>query len=473
MLKILYAAGEAAPFIKVGGLGDVAGALPKELCKLGADVRVILPMYSAIGEKRRDFEYVTHIFINNSWRKQYCGIFRKEVGNVTYYFIDNESYFDRQSVYGEYDDGERFAFFSRAVLEVLPVIDFIPDILHVNDWHTAIIPALLDTQFRSRPGYSSIRTVFTIHNIEFQGKFDPYILGDVFGMATEHKPLLYYGECINLVKGAIECADRVTTVSPNYASEILDPYYAFGLEYILRARQYKLSGILNGIDTEVYNPETDKGIKTNYSVKTRNLKFHNKFALQTELSLKKTNDVPLIGMVTRLTHQKGLDMVCKRLEWMLSNDIQLVILGSGDKGYEQCIQDFAERYPDKMRAVIGFDAALAQRIYAGADFFLMPSEFEPCGLAQMIALRYGTIPIVRATGGLYDTVIPFNPETNEGNGINFVQIDENDMADAIWRAICIYKDKTAFSQIKKNAMSGDYSWRASAEKYLELYRSLV
>lgn len=472
-MKILYAAGEAAPFVKVGGLGDVAGALPKALCELGEDVRVILPMYSAIGHRLSDLKYITHIYISNSWRKQYCGIFEYKLGNVTYYFIDNEYYFKREKVYGEYDDGERFAFFSRAVLEVLPVIDFIPDVLHCNDWHTAVIPALLDTQYRQRPGYGSIKTVFTIHNIEFQGKFDPYILGNVFGLPTETKPLLYYGDCLNLVKGGIECANRVTTVSPNYANEILDPYYSFGLEYILRARQYKLSGILNGIDTEIFDPATDKGIKTNYNINTRNLKYHNKFALQTELGLEKTNARPLIGMVTRLTHQKGLDMVCKRLEWMLSNDLQLVILGSGDREYEDCIRSMADAHPDKMRAVIGFDAALAQRIYAGADFFLMPSEFEPCGLAQMIALRYGTIPIVRATGGLADTVIPFNPETGEGNGINFHSVDENDMADAVWRAICLFKDKKQFSLIKKNAMSGDYSWRASAEKYIELYRSIV
>ena len=296
-MKVLFVAGEAAPFVKVGGLGDVAGALPKELCALGIDVRVILPMYSKIGEKRRDFKYINHIYIDNSWRKQYCGVFEYREGNVTYYFIDNESYFDRPNVYGEHDDGERFAFFSRAVLEILPIIDFIPDILHCNDWHTAIIPVLLDTEFRARAGYGNIKTVFTIHNIEFQGKFDPYVLGDLFGMGEEIKPLLFYGDCINLVKGAIECANKVTTVSPNYANEILDPYYAFGIEYILRARQFKLSGIINGIDTEVYNPETDKRIKTNYSVKTRNLKFHNKYALQEELSLEKTNKKPLIPSI--------------------------------------------------------------------------------------------------------------------------------------------------------------------------------
>ena len=472
-MKILYAAGEAAPLIKVGGLGDVAGALPKELCAMGEDVRVIIPMYSAIGQMREKCKYITHFYINNSWRKQYCGVFEYKSDGVIYYLIDNEFYFNRTKVYGEFDDGERFAFFSRAVLEVLPVIDFIPDVVHCNDWHTALIPVLLDTQYRDRAGYGNIRTVFTIHNIEFQGKFNPYILGDVFGISVENRSLLLYGDNINLVKGAIECADRVTTVSPNYAGEILDPYYSYGLEHILRARQYKLSGILNGIDTDVFDPETDTRIKTNYNLKSRNVKYRNKYALEDELGLERSKDRPLIAMVTRLTHQKGMELICKRLEWLMSLDIQFVVLGSGEQCYEHALVNTAERYPDKMRAVIGFDADLAQRIYAGADFFLMPSEFEPCGLAQMIALRYGTIPIVRATGGLADTVIPFNPQTYEGNGINFCSVDDGDMANAVWRAIELYKNKPAFAAAKKNAMSGDYSWKVSAQKYLDLYKSIV
>ena len=472
-MRVLFAAGEAAPLIKVGGLGDVAGALPKALCALGEDVRVIIPMYSAIGDMREKCTYLTHIYINNAWRKQYCGIFEYKSDGVTYYLIDNEYYFNRYNVYGEFDDGERFAFFSRAVLEVMPVIDFIPDVLHCNDWHTALVPVLLDTQYRDRPGYGMIKTVFTIHNIEFQGKFNGYILGSVFGIDTECKPLLWYGDNINLVKGAIECSNKVTTVSPNYANEILDPFYSYGLEHILHSRRYKLSGILNGIDTDAFNPETDPRIKTNYSLETRSQKFRNKYALLDELGFERDNSIPLIGMVTRLTHQKGLDMVCKRLDWMLSQNLRLVILGSGAKEYEDCISAYAAAHPDKMRAIIGFDSALAQRIYAGADFFLMPSEFEPCGLAQMIALRYGTIPIVRKTGGLSDTVIPYDYTTGEGNGIDFVNIDENDMADAVWRALELYADKKHFSQVKKNAMSGDYSWNVSAQKYLELYRSIV
>ena len=472
-MKILYAAGEAAPFIKVGGLGDVAGALPQALRALGHDIRVVIPMYSAIGAMRDKCTYITHFYINNSWRKQYCGIFEYKAQGLTYYLIDNEFYFNRPNVYGEFDDGERVAFFSRAVLEILPVIDFFPDILHCNDWHTAIIPVLLDCQYRQRPGYGMIKTLFTIHNIEFQGKFDAYILGNVFGLPEDKLPLLYYGDCINLVKGAIECSDRVNTVSPTYAGEILDERYAFGLEHILRARQFKLSGIVNGIDTESYNPQTDSAIKVNYSVNTRNLKYHNKFALQEELGLEKRNDIPMIGMVTRLTHQKGLDIVCRRLEWLMTLDIQLVVLGSGDYGYERWLSDTAFAHQDKMRAVIGFDSVLARKIYAGADFFLMPSEYEPCGLAQLISMRYGTIPIVRKTGGLADTVFPFNPQTGEGNGINFEQFDDNDMANAIWRATELYRDKKQFAAVKKNAMSGDYGWDKSARLYEELYQSII
>ncbi|MBP3480938.1 MAG: glycogen synthase GlgA [Clostridia bacterium] len=472
-MKILYAAGEAAPFIKVGGLGDVAGALPQALRAMGHDIRVVIPMYSAIGAMREKCRYITHFYINNSWRKQYCGIFEYKAQDLTYYLIDNEFYFNRPNVYGEFDDGERVAFFSRAVLEILPVIDFFPDILHCNDWHTAIIPVLLDCQYRSRPGYGMIKTLFTIHNIEFQGKFDAYILGNVFGLPEDKLPLLYYGDCINLVKGAIECSDRVNTVSPTYAGEILNERYAFGLEHILRARQFKLSGIVNGIDTESYNPQTDSALKVNYSVATRNLKYHNKFALQEELRLQKRNDVPLIGMVTRLTHQKGMDIVCRRLEWLMTLDIQFVVLGSGDYGYERWLSDTAAAHQDKMRAVIGFDSVLARKIYAGADFFLMPSEYEPCGLAQLISMRYGTVPIVRKTGGLADTVFPFNPQTGEGNGINFEQFDDNDMANAIWRATELYRDKKQFSAVKKNAMSGDYGWNKSAGLYEQLYQSII
>ena len=472
-MKILFAAGEAAPFIKVGGLGDVAGALPKALNAAGHDVRVVIPMYSAIGEKRKECKELCHFFLDNSWRKQYCGVFTRTVDGVIYYLIDNEYYFDRPNVYGEYDDGERVAFFSRAILEILPYIDFYPDVLHCNDWHTALVPVLLDAQYRARAGYGLIHTLFTIHNIEFQGKFDPYILGGVFGLPEENKPLLMYDGCLNLLKGAIECADRINTVSPTYAREILDPAYSFGLEHILRAREYKLSGIVNGIDTVSYDPATDKAIKTNYSLATRQNKRHNKRALQAELGLEIHDDLPLIGMVGRLTHQKGIDLVVRRLDWLASLDIQLVILGTGDHGYEFALSSAASAHPGKFAAVIGFDGALARRIYAGSDLFLMPSEFEPCGLSQLIAMRYGSVPIVRKTGGLADTVIPFDPSSKTGNGVNFLQNDDGDMANAIWRAVELWKDKDIFTVLRKNAMSGDFGWASSAAEYEKLYTSIT
>ncbi|MBQ7935977.1 MAG: glycogen synthase GlgA [Clostridia bacterium] len=472
-MKILYAASEASPFIKVGGLGDVAGALPKALCRAGDDVRVILPYYGSIPPHLKEqCTYRTNFYLYNAWRSQYCGIFEAKIDGVTYYLLDNEYYFNRSETYGAYDDGERFAFFSRAILECLPLIDFIPDVLHCNDWHTALVPVLLDTQFRDRPGYGSIRTVFTIHNIEFQGKYDPYILGNVFGMDEQLKPLLYYGECINLMKGAIECSNRVTTVSNRYAQEIMDPPKSCGLEHILRARAYKVCGILNGIDTELFDPETDKRIAQNYNADRLSLKVENKKALQKELGLPETDDVPLFGMVTRLTHQKGMDLVRAKLDWLASQQVQVVILGTGDVAYELFLQDCAARYPENLRVCLAFDGNLAQRIYAGSDFFMMPSEFEPCGLAQMIAMRYGTLPIVHTTGGLADTVIPYNPQEKTGRGITFQSFNAEDFSNALWRAMELFKDQTHFNCARKNAMAGDYSWGPSVEAYQNLYRGL-
>lgn len=472
MNSVLYVASEAAPFIKVGGLGDVAGALPKALRNENLDARVILPLYGQISEEwRQKMTYLTNIHIRNAWREQYCGVFRCDVDGVPYYFIDNEYYFKRYGVYGESDDGERFAFFSRAVLEILPLIDFIPDVIHCNDWHTALIPVLLDAQFRSREDYRHIKSVFSIHNIEFQGKFDPYILGNVFGMSEDKKPLLFYGDCLNLMKGAIECSGAVTTVSESYAGEILNPYFSYGLHHILEARKYKLYGILNGIDTEKFDPATDPAIPHHYSFTTRGQKFRNKKALQKELGLAEEN-IPLIGMVGRLTLQKGLDLVRQEFHSIMKENVQFVLLGTGDYEYEEFFRQMQREYPQKVRAVIGFDAALAQRIYTGADLFLMPSKFEPCGLAQMIAMRYGTLPIVNAVGGLRDTVIPFDPETGTGTGITFQSYNSGDMMGAIRRAIALYYDKSAFSKAKANAMSGDYSWAKSAKKYIQIYNNL-
>ncbi len=472
MKKILFAASEAAPFIKVGGLGDVAGALPKALCEAGADCRVILPLYSSIPwEKREDLTPLMHFDIRNAWREQYCGVLTKKVGKVTYYFIDNEYYFNRYRVYGEADDAERFAFFSRAVLEVLPRVGFIPDVLHANDWHTALIPVLQDCEYCHREGYGNIKTVFTIHNIEFQGKFDPYILGSVFGLDESKKPMLFYGDCINLMKGAIETAHAVTTVSESYAGEILDPYFSCGLHHILAARQFKVCGITNGIDTDVFDPATDKNIATNYSYETRSQKFRNKKALRAEMNLP-AGDMPLLALVGRLTHQKGLDLLRMEFENVMATGAQMILLGTGDAEYEEFFREMQGRYPDAFRAIIGFDAALAQRIYAGADLFLIPSKFEPCGLTQMISMRYGTLPVVHAVGGLRDTVIPYDPTTGKGNGVNFLTYDSGDMMDAIRRAVKLYYDKPNYAKAKANAMRTDVSWKQSAGKYLALYERI-
>lgn len=472
-MKILFAASEALPFIKVGGLGDVMGALPKELVKKGIDARVVIPMYSAMSQAMRDrCTFEKFFYFSLGWRSCYCGIFKAEADGVTYYLIDNEQYFKRGGTYGEFDDAERFAFFSKAVLEILPQIDFFPDIIHANDWHTALVPVYLDTQFRSVPGYGSIKTVFSIHNIEFQGKYDMSILESVFGIYPSQSSLLEFDGCLNLMKGAIECSNVVTTVSRSYAKEILDPYFSFGLHPILEARQYKIHGIVNGIDTEVFNPETDPHIKTNYSLKTRGSKRFDKKALQQEVGLPELADVPVLGLVTRLTPQKGIDLFEPIMAELMEMDVQVVVLGSGYADYENYFKYCDFTYHDKFRAIIKFSAPLAQRIYAGADIFLMPSKSEPCGLAQMIAMRYGTIPVVHAVGGLKDTVVPFNEETGEGNGVNFQTFNANDMLDAIKRAIAIWSDKEQRKAIMSNAMSGDYSWKASSDEYLKIYESL-
>ncbi len=472
MKKVLFVTAEAAPFIKTGGLGDVAGALPGVLRAAGTDCRVILPLYSKIPVALKEqLQFIGCITVQHAWRKQYCGIFYAEMGGVPYYLLDNEYYFDRFGIYGENDDGERFAFFCRAVLAVLPIIDFFPDVMHCNDWHTAFLPVVLREEMRNRQGYENIRTVYTIHNIEFQGKYDPYILGDVFGMDVDKKEVLEYGGALNLMKGAIVTADAVTTVSQSYAEEILDPYFSYGLHHILADNKHKLYGIVNGIDVEKFDPATDPALPTHYSFATRGQKFRNKKALQKELGLEISN-VPVIGMVTRLTLQKGLDLVRQEFDNLLQEDIQFVLLGTGDYEYEAFFREMQQRYPDKVRSIIDFDAALAQRIYAGVDLFLMPSKFEPCGLAQLIAMRYGTVPIVNAVGGLRDTVSPFDPTTGEGRGITFQSYNSGDLMDALRRGIELVRDKNAYAKAKANCMSGDYSWTASGAKYLELYNNL-
>lgn len=473
-MKILFAASEALPFIKVGGLGDVAGALPKALVQKGHDVRVVIPLYSSMKQQMRDqCQYMKYFYFNFGWRSSYCGVFTALVDGVTYYLIDNEQYFKRPAPYGEYDDAERFAYFSKAVLEILPQVGFFPDVIHANDWHTALVSVYLDTQYRLIEGYGNIKTVFSIHNIEFQGKYGMEILESVLGIYKGQANLLEHDGCINLMKGAIECSNAVTTVSRSYAQEILSPYFSFGLDPILRARQYKLTGIVNGIDTHLFNPATDVHIHTNYTANTPDNKRFNKRELQREMGLPERNDIPLIGMVTRLTPQKGVDLLEQVMDKLMECDIQLIVLGTGYPDYENFMRYCEYAHHDKVRSCIMFSSSLAQKIYAGADMFLMPSRSEPCGLAQMIALRYGTIPIVHAVGGLKDTVHPFEAGSGTGNGVTFQSFNAYDMLDAIYRSMTIWYDKDQLKTILRNGMTGDYSWNASADEYIRIYESIL
>lgn len=473
-MKVLFAASEASPFVKVGGLGDVMGGLPKELNKKGVDARVILPLYSAINHKMREkLEYITNIYVENSWRNSYCGIFKAEVDGVIYYFIDNEQYFHREKVYGSYDDGEIFAFFSRAVLDVLPVIDFIPNIINVNDWHTSMVPVYLNAFYRHREEYRNIKTVLSIHNIEFQGKYDPFILGQLFGLDVSLKPLMMYDGCVNILKAGIESCDLVSTVSNNYADEILREEHSFGLHHILNARKNKLRGIINGIDTNVFNPKEDESIKTNYDITRIQNKRYNKIDLKNDMALSQDEDLPLIAMVTRLTKQKGLDLFYPVMDELSDLPMQFIILGTGDEEYENMLRGWEIRRHDKIRSVIKFSSSLASKIYAGADILLMPSKSEPCGLSQLIAMRYGTIPVVHTVGGLKDTVVPYNPETKEGCGITFQSYDSYDFLDAIKRAIALYYDKKNWKILRKNAMGKDVSWNYPANEYIKMYNELI
>ncbi len=472
-MKVLYVASEALPFAASGGLADVAGSLPQALRRRKIAARVVMPLYGTISdEMRSSMKFITSIMVPVSWRRQYCGIFEAKAGGVIYYLIDNEYYFKRNTLYGHYDDGERFAFFSRAVLEILPYIDFKPDIIHCNDWQSALVPVYYSTIYGNREGYTGIKTVFTIHNIQYQGKYGTEILGDVFGLGEETTSLLQFGDCLNLMKGGIECANKVTTVSNTYASEILDPWFSHGLDPILKERSYKLSGILNGIDTINYDPEKDKDIFVNFSAKEPEGKKANKAALQEMFNLPVREDVPLMGIVTRLVAHKGLDLI-KRIMWDLlsSTDMQLVVLGSGDWEYEAFFKELAAAFPDKVGLRLGFVPDLARKIYAGSDLFLMPSKSEPCGLSQMVALRYGSIPIVRETGGLKDTIT--DSGDGKGNGFTFKSYDAYDMLDAIRRALGAYYDKEYWQTLVVRALKCDNSWGKSAKEYIRLYESII
>lgn len=475
-MQIVFASAECAPFVKTGGLGDVAGSLPAALVRAGAEVIVMVPKYATIkDEYKAQMEHFSDFYVSLGWRNEYCGLEKLEHDGVTYMFVDNERYFARDYPYGFFDDGERFAFFSKAITESLQHLpaDFECDILHCNDWQTALAPVFLREFYQGLPLYDRVKTVFSIHNVAFQGQFSDTVMEDILGVA--HIPAaatqLRCDACsINYMLGALHYADAITTVSPTYASEIQTPEFGEGLDGVLRERSYALQGILNGIDVAAFDPATDKRIAANYTVEDRSGKAVCKAKLQEELGLEVRDDRPLMVMVTRLTRQKGMDLVMYALDRILSGGVQVAVLGTGDRDYEDGLRYFQDKYPGTMAARIEFDPALSQRMYAAADMFLMPSKFEPCGLSQIIAMRYGTLPIVRETGGLKDTVIPYNEFTGEGTGFSFTNFNGDEMGDAVFRAARLFWDnREAWNQLVTQAMSQDFSWTRSADKYLDLY----
>lgn len=470
-MNILFAASEANPFVASGGLADVAGSLPAAITQKGHDCRIVIPLYKSIKPQfRASMTFLTHITVDVSWRKQYCGIFTAICNGVTYYFIDNEYYFGRDGIYGFFDDCERFVFYSRAVLEMLRCIDFKPDIIHTNDWQAAMIPVFYEVFYKYQQGYENIKTVFTIHNIQYQGNYGKEVLNEVMGIPMYHTSLLEYDGNINMMKGAIETADKVTTVSPSYAWEILDPWYSHGMDRALGPKQYKLSGILNGIDVDGYNPATDPVIPKNYTSKSITGKKACKAALLAELGLQEGTE-PLIGIVTRFVSHKGIDLIRYVFEDLIKAGFKFAVLGSGEKVYEDFFKEMEWRHKDRVSVSLGFIPELSRKIYAGADMFLMPSQSEPCGLAQMIAMRYGTVPIVRETGGLRDTVRDCGGE--KGNGFTFKTYNAHDMLSACMRAKELYEDKRSWNAVIKRDMNEDFSWNNSADVYINLYRELL
>lgn len=470
-MNVLFCTSEANPFAASGGLGDVAGSLPKSLVKNGVDCRVVMPLYGDL--KFRDkLEYVTNFNVPVGWRSQYCGLFTCKHDGVTFYFLDNEYYFKRSGLYGYFDDGERFAFFSRALLEMLFYSDFMPDVIHANDWQTALVPVYLNLYYRHLDKYSSVKTVFTIHNIQYQGKYGLEVLEDTCGISQRDTHLLEYDGCANFMKGAIETCDRISTVSPTYATEILDPWFSHGLDDLLREKQYKLCGILNGIDVDVFDPATDQLIAANFTAEDYTAgkaackkEILEQFALQDDGS-------PVMGMVTRLVGHKGLDLVRSVAEGLVARGIQLVILGNGEHAYETFFsEELAARHPGRVGVYIGFVPPLARKIYAGADMFLMPSKSEPCGLAQMVACRYGTVPIVRETGGLKDSI--HDSGDGMGNGFTFQQYSAHDLYEACSRANEGYWQKEGWPILVKRAMQCDFSWNNSARSYMDMYHQIM
>ena len=474
-MRIVFTASECVPFIKTGGLADVVGALAPVLAKEGHEVSVFLPFYSAISsEWQKEVDYQLHFDVELGWRRQYCGVHLLKKDEVNYYFLDNKYYFGRSYIYGMGgDEHERFGFFSRAVLNALPLLNIQPDVIHAHDWQSGMIPALLKIQYAHLPFYSNIKTLFTIHNLQYQGIFGIKEVQDVLGLGsglfTDDK-LECFGAA-NYLKAGLVYSDAITTVSPSYAEEITTPYFGERLDGLIRARKNSLFGVLNGIDVDEYNPETDPLIYKNYSETNLEDKAYNKACLQKDLSLTVDREIPLIAMVGRLTSQKGLDLLQRVLDELLNCKVQLVVLGMGDASYTNMLSWAEQKYPNRMAARFAMDHALAHKFYAGADFFLMPSLFEPCGLSQIISLRYGTIPIVRETGGLRDTVLSYNPYNDEGNGFSFFNYNAHDMLNVIRRAIHYFEnDKQTIKKLRQRGMMGDYSWSHSAKEYVKLYK---
>ena len=480
MKRILFVGAEAMPFAATGGLGDVLGSLPAALkARYGdeVDVRVVLPLYDAVSDKWRSQMKTEAVFtVTLSWRRQYCGVRSLVKDGVTFYFIDNEYYFKRGALYGQFDDGERYAFFCMAAVDMLEKIGFYPDVLHAHDWQAALSIVYLNQLFRWKEGYGGIRTVFTIHNIEYQGKFDPKILGDVFGLSSFDYRLMQYDNCINLMKAAIVCADKVTTVSPRYAWEIRSPQYGHGLEHLLDAFGYKLIGILNGIDYAYYNPSDDPAIAANYSADDLSGKAEDKLALQRETGLPERTDIPMLAVISRLVTHKGLDLIREMMYGMVrDHDLQLVVLGKGEVQYEDYFRWLERQFPGKVRALITYDRDLSKRIYAASDIFLMPSASEPCGLSQMIASRYGAIPVVRETGGLFDSIKGYWEDGSElrGNGFTFANYNSTELYERTDAALAVWWNPEKRERLVKKVMTTDFSWRVSAEKYMEMYGWIV
>ncbi len=475
-MKVLFVTSECAPFVKTGGLADVLGALPTTLASKRVSTRVILPLYGNIGEPwRSQMKFIKYVYINLSWRNLYCGLFELKHNGVVYYFLDNEYFFKRNEIYGHFDDGERFAFFSKAVVDILPQLDWKPDVVQCNDWQTALVPVYIRRIYGGEDYYDELRTVFTIHNIEYQGKYDASLLGDIFGLPETlvSEGIINDGGGISLLKGAVECADWVTTVSPTYADELQYAFYAHGMEHVIAKNRHKLTGILNGIDTNLYNPQTDPNLERCFGPDTVAEKVYNKLDLQKILGLNQDESIPVIAMVSRLVGHKGLDLVTASLDEIMDMPVQFVVLGRGDWGYEQTFTMAQNIYSGRLSANIMVNFGLAMKIFGGADIFLMPSQAEPCGLSQMMAMRYGTIPVVRETGGLKDTVFPFDKETGTGNGFTFANYNANDMMHVLRETVDIYHDKNTWLTLQNRCMTMPFDWSASAGEYLKLFRQIT